>query len=145
MIDMRDSITDLVSTLYEKAAEYTERAAGEEAEGKRLISLSLIAGGIAALASSGIAAAIPVAAGILTAGSVVGLIKLRRKLEDDQLSALLKSKAFQIQGDKDINKLIIDIESLKAQIAALDIKNQDISEISSKVETSLQEISEIKK
>ncbi|HBN8638017.1 TPA: hypothetical protein VDV70_004261 [Pseudomonas aeruginosa] len=144
MIDVRDSITDLVSTLHEKAADYTERAADEGSEGKNLLSLSLVAGGAAALASSGIAAAIPVAAAIFAAGSALGWIKLKRKLEDDRLSALLKAKAYQLQADVDVSKLITDIESLKAQIDALNVKGPAISEISTKVETSLKELSESK-
>jgi len=144
MIDVRDSITDLISTLHEKAADYTVRAADEGTEGKNLLSLSLVAGGAAALASSGIAAALPVAATIFAAGSVLGWIKLKRKLEDDRLSAFLKEKAYELQADVDISKLITDIESLKAQINALNVKGPDISEISTKVETSLKELSESK-
>ncbi|WP_236191206.1 hypothetical protein [Pseudomonas pharyngis] len=144
MIDARDTITDLISTLHEKAADYTVRASDEGTEGKNLLSLSLVAGGAAALASSGIAAALPVAAAIFAAGSVLGWIKLKRKLEDDHLSAFLKEKAHELQADVDIKKLITDIESLKAQIDALNVKGPDISEISTKVETSLKELSESK-
>ncbi|MDN3223527.1 hypothetical protein [Pseudomonas nunensis] len=144
MIEVRDSITDLVSSLHEKAADYTERAADEGSEGKNLLTASLLAGGAAVLASSGIAAAMPVAATIFAAGSLLGWYKLKRKLEDDQLSALLKAKANQLQDDADINKLITDIENLKAQISALNLKGSGLNEISSKVETSLKELSESK-
>jgi hypothetical protein len=144
MIDVRDTITDLVSTLHKKAADYTVRAADEGTEGKNLLSLSLVAGGAAALASSGISAALPMAAAIFAAGSVVGWIKLKRKLEDDNLSAFLKAKAYELQADVDVNKLIADIESLKAQIDSLNVKGPDFSEISMKVETSLKELSESK-